>query len=98
MLQARLDLCQVQLTNAQVKLKELDANYTSCIAKLQLVNELLPTLTNNAQGRKDKAWLKLLEVEALQQLKTCGPKAKQGLLLQIELMELEIKAVSKRMG
>ncbi len=98
MLQARLDLCKVQLTNAQVTLKELDANYNSCIARLQLVNELLPTLTNNAQGRKDKAWLKLLEVAALNQLKTCGPKAKQSLLLQIELLELEIEAVRRRLG
>ncbi len=97
MLQARLDRCHLQLTNAHVKLKELDANYATCMTKLQLVNELLPTLTNNAQGKKDRAWLKLLEVETLHQLKTCGHKAKQSLLLQIELLELEIGAVGRRM-
>lgn len=58
MLQARMDRCQWQLTNANVKLKELQANYATCMEKLQLVNEVLPTLTNNAQGKKDRAWLK----------------------------------------
>lgn len=96
-LQARLDRCQVQLTNACLKLKDLQANYATCMAKLQLVNELLPTLTNNAQGKKDRAWLKLLEAETLHQLKTCGHKAEQSLLLQIEMLELEIGAVGRRM-
>jgi transcriptional regulator with XRE-family HTH domain len=98
LLHAKMDRCQWQLVNARAKLDSLRENYASCMAKLQLVNELQPTLTNNAQGKKDRSWLKLLEIETLHQLKTCGLKAEQALLLHIEMLELEMEAVQRRMG
>ncbi len=96
-LQKRWDRCQVKLANAHVKLKALQANYDTCMAKLQLVNELLPTLSDGLQGRRDRNWLKVQETQAEHQLKTCGFKAQQTLLLQMEILELEMGAVERRM-